>query len=664
MTVVTNATRQLQLRDKTASKMRALGSEFGRTNRLVTGDPRIFVNVMSEPPGGMDQVPGWSRYPGIFINAKFFPELKSHRALVALLGLNYHELSHLMFTPRDMKATLRGSDVQMAWNCLEDQRIESLFTALYHPAGKYFTEMVIKMFVGNQSTWESAFLFTYGRSYLPLEIREEFEARFSGSQRDLQRAKEIIDEFKAYTSSYQETHKGSVQALCEDFARIMNQNRASGSDCGGGDQDKGDPKRREERKATKEDQRRRQEEEETGEDQSGFWEDEEDEESPEDAESEGTASEDDADSDSDDQGDGEDDNSEDESDSDSGGDDEGDSDDEGSESEDGDSSSGENGDESASESGEEPLDSESGGPSGDGEHEEWDDDDFKDYLNEVVQAVHEDEDVVDEVEQIQTSISERKTDVIDFDHRPNWHDIDDAMRLAVQKTMKEFRRVYAEVEPGWRYGSDTGRLNVGRAIAEPENYDEMFDEWEEGREQESGIEAYLLLDTSGSMHGYPMEMTYKAFWIIKRALDDVGAKTTAVAFDSDTTGLMSRNEPVKVHQFPVWKISGGSTEPAQGMHIGRRLLDASPMPNKLFVILTDGGWSWIDPESDTGVADFPEIISSIPGTKMYVGIGSGVYSNREVKGYFDATVEMSTFDDLVEAVKATVTKMVESARRR
>ena len=78
-----------------------------------------------------------------------------HRKGVAgVLGLNYHECSHILYSLSPggsplvtrLKYRAKERDIQfgilfMLANCLEDQRIESLFTAKYGRAKHYFTVM-------------------------------------------------------------------------------------------------------------------------------------------------------------------------------------------------------------------------------------------------------------------------------------------------------------------------------------------------------------------------------------------------------------------------------------------------------------------------------------------------------------------------------------------
>ena len=51
-----------------------------------------------------------------------------------LRGLNFHELSHILYTPRqgsEIVTWVKENDLFKAFNALEDQRIETLFTSRF-----------------------------------------------------------------------------------------------------------------------------------------------------------------------------------------------------------------------------------------------------------------------------------------------------------------------------------------------------------------------------------------------------------------------------------------------------------------------------------------------------------------------------------------------------
>lgn len=693
--------------DREMQRLRSLVNVFQKTDRILLGDRSIKVHLATEAEAdALGNPPGWSQYPNIYINHAKFDSFKSARTLVQLLGLNYHEVAHLLFTPRKVDVPHGCMD---AWNILEDQRIESFFTAMYGPSGKYFTEMVIRFYVEQPEMWESAFALTYGRSFMPLEIREAFEERFALPNL-IDEVKELIDRYKTFRAYHFRSKKSAVAAVVRRFQEILNElqgetGQETGSGCGQPQQQDGNVDEDREKQSQQKERRRREKEDDTGEDQSGFWDEDDDEESEDgddsgeseeqgDDEGEGDEGDGDSDGESDEESDdgagaGGDDEDSDTGDSDADGDGSGDSD---SDTDDGDDEDGEGsggsdgstGDDDESEDGEDDDEGSAQGYGGGGIFE--DDQEFSDYLDDVIDAVNEDDAVQNEVATIKNAmVDPTNIDVMDFDDEPFVElPITDTAAQTIKKVGVEIQRLYAQVEPGWNYGSDVGKLNIDRAMRDPENYEEMFDEWDEGREQENGLEVVMALDMSISMDmgtwsmqrrvgtgrtsgfgdsGDLLTPACEAFWIIKRALDDVDAKVTTLGFHETIVGLFSRDQKAPTGYMPRFSRLGGDTQPAHTFTLARRILSQSPMPNKLFVILTDGQWSQHDSERQVWV-DLEDEIDTIPGHKMYVGFGDDAEdANVKVQEHFQTHVNLRDAAQLVALVEKTVTGMLMERRR-
>jgi hypothetical protein len=151
-------------------------------------------------------------------------------------------------------------------------------------------------------------------------------------------------------------------------------------------------------------------------------------------------------------------------------------------------------------------------------------------------------------------------------------------------------------------------------------------------------------------------------WILKRSLDAVEAKTTVVGFHEYTLGLFDRNDRASMAEWPLWSDLGGNTAPAHSMKLARTVLETTTLPNKLFIIITDGGWAYYDDEK--GGRSYGELIDDIPGTKMYVGVGgAGGGSNSEEQKHFDVSKTINNPLDIVPLVKRTVEKIIQEKVR-
>jgi hypothetical protein len=123
-----------------------------------------------------------------------------------------------------------------------------------------------------------------------------------------------------------------------------------------------------------------------------------------------------------------------------------------------------------------------------------------------------------------------------------------------------------------------------------------------------------------------------------------------------------------------FSANGGDTCPAQSFRNARRILSLSDKPNKLFIILTDGGWSTsnyeleADPSGRSGgyggvpgmkavPEDLPALIKSIPGTTVFVGLGYGGQRNGNAVN-FDISKGISNATELAPFVKSVISHML------
>jgi hypothetical protein len=163
----------------------------------------------------------------------------------------------------------------------------------------------------------------------------------------------------------------------------------------------------------------------------------------------------------------------------------------------------------------------------------------------------------------------------------------------VKSFVNQLELIRAEHDPGWKRRVSAGKLNVYRYMtgAEP---DEVFDLWDEGREDVVDIETVILLDNSGSM-GWTIESAHDSMWAIKRAMDKIGASTTVLTFADDARMLYSANQKAKVTKSYVG--TAGGTNPKQAIDYAKYVFANSERAIKILIIITDGEW-WNSAEQD------------------------------------------------------------------
>ena len=691
--------------DRQRSRLNSLSSVFAKTNRILSGNREITVAIkpldhtLRIPEG----TPAYSNGKDIVINIDRIGNLNSQETLMQLQGLNLHEFCHILYTPR-MNTSFRKWVAQnsfgMIMNILEDQRIETLFLASYRPARHYFISMVLGYIMNDPQTWDHAHLLVHGRRYIPLAIREEFAKRWY-EPNTTARIAGIIDNYRTLDLT-KFADDQTARNLIEEMYKLLqsmpqsSRNKLEENEgCQQGECKEGKPDTSASSSASekaKKDTEEQDKKEDKGEDGSDFWEDSDEAENDEEGSDDG---EEDSDGGEDEKMDGE---GESESD--------GDDDDAGSDAGEGDeeSSGGSGDDDSEGNEGEKDDGDASGQGSGDGEGDDENESsveesghgskgsgmtstELSDELEDVLNAIADNEQIKEDVRQLNAAINDLHNFDLDAPKSGTMLiDVPAHVQQAGRKVSDAFRRLYAEMEPGWKYGSDEGKLNVGRAIMNDHDPDTIFDEWDEGRQESAGLEVLIALDVSGSMGDYydlrsgrkpngvsgtPIEAACLAVWIMKKSCEELGATVSVVGFGNDASTIIPRHDKAQLNKAVFVKELEGSTNPAEAFAIARWVLNESDQPNKLFVVVTDGVWgdgSWKHSRyvgDKLGTDRYKEsndnvtLLKQINATKVYLGIGQDL-DRRKYAGVFDVSRVIKDAAEIVPVVKAAIEAMLRS----
>ena len=170
----------------------AICAVLQKTDRILLGDVELSVLNRDNP----DMAPGWTTGTEIVVNMHHVPAV-TDEDLVALWGLNYHELAHVMLTPRirgKFRDLVRDREFRVAMNLAEDWRIETQFASLFEAADRYF-KCTFKCLVidGDKADQKMFFPLSVGRAYLPTVDRERWRRDFV----QLQVGKTPRDQFNA-----------------------------------------------------------------------------------------------------------------------------------------------------------------------------------------------------------------------------------------------------------------------------------------------------------------------------------------------------------------------------------------------------------------------------------------------------------------------------------
>jgi len=231
---------------------------------------------------------------------------------------------------------------------------------------------------------------------------------------------------------------------------------------------------------------------------------------------------------------------------------------------------------------------------------------------------------------------------------------------------QQLERIVRDNDPAWVTHLPSGRLNISRTMNPDINaISEMFDLWDTGNES-TDIEAVLLLDNSGSMGGYMQQVCEQA-WIIKRGVESINGTVSVFAFDHEAKIIYDKGERAKPNAYRhIW--ARGNTAPCRTLLETERIMKASDKSVKIAFILTDGQWfdqeesdSAIKRLNDMGVItcvvflsnykDYAEMLEeSRNGNEYYTKLLSSLKHNAQIfRAVTQPSDVLAIADDLVKS---------------
>ncbi|NBT46622.1 MAG: VWA domain-containing protein [Actinobacteria bacterium] len=545
--------------EKIRQRTERFAQVFTRVNSVLALRP-IKVTVKSSEWGA----PAWSTSDEITFNSSKIGELNDARTIASIKGLSFHELSHILYTPR------RGSDLVhlvtqrglfASFNALEDMRIEMLTIGKFPSIINWFNAMIAKYILETPEAMEKVYPLLRGRRYLPVELRREARARFHRQDQ----IDEICDIVDQYTEIIFETQADTDLALSL-IQRFANLNADTDEEfpcpVGHGDRPcEGVSSDAHSRPLSPKKQKQ-------------------DKENSKKNESEDDAPIDNDDDDSDDD----------------------DFDEENFDEEDSDD------DDSGRNPGEPSKPKED--TAGEGEPGESDDDSdaepasipkagtndsdlvMESILNDILDDVINNVDVAKDIDDLLRQINGLPS--LSSNNAPTpesaRHTMVDANSDTVEASRafaRELERIRNNADPAWDKRLSAGKLNPLRAMRGDDPLT-VFDQWNMGRQDATDIECVILLDVSGSMAGSKIQQAYQAMYAIKRALDKIDASSSVVLFNSNAELLYSARE--KAEGRVRHAGCGGGTDPTKAIAYATKLLAESQRAVKLFFAITDGDW--------------------------------------------------------------------------
>lgn len=597
--------------------------------------------------------PAWSTHNTIEFCEAQLADLTTIEGVLSARGLSFHELAHILFTPRtqsDIHRWVVDNGHWQAFNALEDQRIETLLVGQYQAIAPWLTATMAQYLLDNPEAVQRAFPLIRGRKYLPVEVRAIAKQSYV-DQSSVAELSAIVDEYRMLVFPA-DTER--AKPLIERFAELV-KNAPQHGDSWSVDPNGHENRPQEAHQSSVKDKPASQREQERARDKAKAQDAEtesEDEfqwagdDQPADTNNEPADSTDSTDSDSD------------SADSDADSTDSTDSDADSADADE--TTDGQSDGQSDSDSSDSDADNDSDSDSDStsetpapnaGDAPKVDADDVAKALSDVLDSIKETlgQTLAEDIAKFGGDVVLEGVQVAQPRKATSWAELPSGEAVQASVAFRtELERIKAQYDPAWEFKTRKGRLNPVR-YAKGYDISEVFDKFEYGRDDAVDIEAVILLDTSGSM-GAQAQRALESAWGIKRALDGVGASTTVIGFDTTCSTLYSADEQAT---SVVKTVSlGGGTSPLSGLQFANYQLAVSDRSTKVLFVITDGQWS--DAERANNIIQNLRD-GGVLTALAYIETGAGIKTIEEVDAHrCEAIAHVNNASDLAEVGRAVV----------
>jgi hypothetical protein len=563
-----------------------LAQVFQRANSVIALRP-IKVHIVNQPDGA----PAWSGANDVWFNEAKISDKFDTETLLSIQGLDFHELAHVRYTPRN------GSDICLwviennywkAFNALEDQRIETLMVGRFPSTVNWLTATVAQFILNTPEAIENAYPLLRGRRYLPLEVRQLARKHYA-KQENIVALGEVIDEYRLLlfpddTERAKELIARFAELIQGDNLADPNGHEARPFQGHESSDSRPAPKREQERDRKNAEKQEKELDKEDTQSSSADSDDDSDDDSDSDSQSNSSS---DNFADSNDKGGNGGNDSDDELDSDDDSDSKEDSD---SSSDFGDVTVAEDSDDDSESDDSYEADNLSRHAGAGGKSKTANSQEVTDTMEEIIQSVT--EELMDNLNKLSMQVVGKPlmgTVNAESVSRADYRSVSATADLVtVQRSFaRELERLKANYDPSWLTEQRSGKLNANRYM-QGASVRTLFNKWQSGRDDVTAIEAVILLDRSSSMQGHNAKEAYKSLWAIKRSLDKVQARTTVYTFDSHTHLLYSADEKADT----TIRDSGasGTTQPEVAILNAQNILATTDKPIRILFMITDGAW--------------------------------------------------------------------------
>lgn len=574
---------------------------FGRVNSALTLR-KVRVKVENSTIGA----PAWSGASEVVFNSRLLGNLNTAKEIAGLRGLDLHEVSHILYTPREGSEIFewcRDNDFLFAYNALDDQRIETLFTTRYPSTIEWFTSTILIHFVDDPKAFETSYGLLRGRQYLPTELLARSRNAYKFQDQldeicdivdqyrlltfpaDTEPAKDLIRRFDALLPKQEIDQEGLADwekdLLGKDGKKIV---IAVKSPFGHGERPhEGIESSVNSRPVAPAQQKRDLErvKSQPVKDDAEL------------AEQFKSASVIEID-----------------------------------------------------------LTDDVGGGAGNTTSDQ-----NAKALNNMLDDILSDQKIANEISDIIRQIGGLPSLATNNSKQPQKSRYENITPNAntFQASLsfsRELERLQATFDPAWDKYQSQGRLKAERYLR-GDDLDVVFDQWSEGKDDATEIECVILLDNSGSMSGNNEVRAYQSMYAIKRALDRINANTTVITFNTTANTLYRADEKATNSIRSAGSLGG--TNPTEAIQYATKLLAETEKPVRIFFVITDGDWEHhsvkenneaIKKLANAGVLtafayinDHNEHVKLTPETSHYCEIGAVVDNPLQLIGMAKSIVK-------------------------
>lgn len=232
--------------------------------------------------------------------------------------------------------------------------------------------------------------------------------------------------------------------------------------------------------------------------------------------------------------------------------------------------------------------------------------------------------------------------------------------LASTAYAKTVKKIVAHVEPGWNHRTPAGRINIQRAMDGGTELSELFDQWDEGRIEDTRVETVLLVDCSGSMSGGAMNDALASAWAVKRAGDEIGHPVTVILYNTEHAILWSPRHKVSRNQRAHLDANGG-TDPLHALIAAALIFERSPLRHKVLITMTDGEWNHQTESQCSGVVQRMNKADVVTALYQYTSDWDGG-NNNHGHTIMRSSSKMSDLSDLAKDLVGQLAKKGASRR--